>query len=488
MLKYEAIRFDPTPGEVVDLLTESVEATNRRCRTRLLEDNPVKWRKVARRYQKTPDGWDMWRAGRGGVPASQVAFSWWTDLEGRKHAVIRGRRCESYGDRSYLDRKTLEGYPPLWHCYPDRMYFRYMHTGGDWIAVCDCGATGPPGTIGWMGKQCGPCHDRMIERGETFNDASLRTVFTGARSEICQVAISPDGNGIAGSDLVAVHVWSRDSSSHRSVRIDQNFITNCPLAFSADSKSLIPSHMIRNDELIGLELEGDAIQEKSFTNHHYTPRAILPWVDGTICRVWRDGLDWIDPETRLVQRRTLFPIGEAIQVFPSHDCSRLFIRVGNHCTIIDPTDGQILVRPEISDRDGFLYRNEYPVFFSHSADYRRIAIGLHHRINLIDGITGRLLNSRLNPLNPFVPRSGTMSVTGVAFDPSGEFLYVCGFDGSIVVYRVADLVPLAVFRWHISYVRTFAANPERTILATGGSEGVVKLWPIDRLLTTIIGE
>ena len=129
MVKSEAIRIDPTPGEVVDLISEAVLAANRRCRTRLIEDDSVKWRKATRQFQKSADGWEMWRAGLGGVPATQVMLSWWTDLVGRKHAVVRGRRAESYGDKSFLERSTLEKRPALWHCYPDRMYLRTMKAG-----------------------------------------------------------------------------------------------------------------------------------------------------------------------------------------------------------------------------------------------------------------------------------------------------------------------------------------------------------------------
>ncbi len=48
MLKFEAVRIDPSPGEIAELLADGAAAANRRCRTRLLADDPAKWRKFAR--------------------------------------------------------------------------------------------------------------------------------------------------------------------------------------------------------------------------------------------------------------------------------------------------------------------------------------------------------------------------------------------------------------------------------------------------------
>src|SRR5436309_2924245 len=94
MLKHEAKLINPTADEIVAALTEAVAAANKRCRARLLGDDPAKWRKFARDAAKAPEGYAMFRGGRGGVPATQVLAAWWTDAIGRKHVVLRGRRVE----------------------------------------------------------------------------------------------------------------------------------------------------------------------------------------------------------------------------------------------------------------------------------------------------------------------------------------------------------------------------------------------------------
>ena len=92
MLKHETRQIDPDADAIVATLTAAVADTNKRCRARLLKDDPAKWRKFARAAAAKSEGWEMFRGGKGGVPATQILASWWTDAAGRKHVVVRGRR------------------------------------------------------------------------------------------------------------------------------------------------------------------------------------------------------------------------------------------------------------------------------------------------------------------------------------------------------------------------------------------------------------
>src|SRR5579883_3015849 len=97
MRKFEARLIDPSPGEVAETVSEAAAATNKRCRARLLADDPAKWRKVARQCGGSPEGFAAVRGGRGGVPATQVVTGAWSDPLGRQHAVVVGRRVEMVG-------------------------------------------------------------------------------------------------------------------------------------------------------------------------------------------------------------------------------------------------------------------------------------------------------------------------------------------------------------------------------------------------------
>ena len=496
MVKFEAIRIEPSPGEIVDLIAEAVVATNRRCRTRLLEETPAKWRKAAREIQKTIDGWEMWRAGRGGCPATQVMVSWWTDHIGRKHVVVRGRRAESNGDRVYLERQSLETRSALWHCYPARIYLRFTKSVTDWIAVCGCGAAGTPTSLGWMGETCGPCHDLKEERGELPAFHRMPSVLTGSKEELIRVTASDDGKYVAATDVGgSIHVWSLPDESHSVYRseiaaIRRQFQTEAPirsetLGFTGNSQHLIPDTLVRSFQLLGLDVSADPPSEFPLTAAGLAPVAVLPWIDGTFCRVWQDGLEWVDPTTREPIRRNSMPIGSAWQVIASPDCSRLFVRVGNRCTIIDPEDGQIITRPEIWDRDGFLYRQDFTVDITFSHDYKLIAIGLHNHINLIDGLTGRLIKNSLIPQFPFVKHVSTVTVSGLAFDATGQYLFVNNFAGTILVYSTADLSIHSGYQWHLGYTRALAISHDLKTIITGGTDGMVKFWPIERLMATV---
>jgi hypothetical protein len=481
MAKFEAIRFNPSQGEVVEMLSEAVVAANRRCRTRLLEDNPPKWRKAVRQYSKTPEGWEFWRAGRGGVPATQVMLSWWTDHIGRKHAVVRGRRITD--DRSFLERSTLETRPALWHCYPDHLYLRTTKAGSNWLAVCSCGATGSPASLGWMGQSCGPCHDLHEERGEL---TTARTTFEGAANAIFNVAISADKQRAAAMDLDGrFHLWSVGDQSTYSLRSEVTNPHSNILGFSGDSQTLISDSLIRGFQHIGLNVSQQSPALLPLAAVGQAPVTILPWANSTFCRMFQDVLEWVDVATQETNRQVKVPLGRFWQAFPSHDFTRLAIRSGNRITIIDPDDGQILVRPEIWDRDGFLYRREMPMRLAFSQDYRLIAVGMHNRLHLLDGMTGRSIKHFMPPDNPFQTGRGATLITGVGFDHTGETVLVGTFDGSILAYRTSDLVLRAAFRWQLGFGRAFALSADGTTAVTGDDNGIVKLWPIDRLLASL---
>lgn len=78
MQQYHAIRIDPTPSEVVALLSAATAAANGFHEMRLLEDDDAKWRKFTRTLEKSAAGCKDFVAGRGRLPTSQVVGSWWT--------------------------------------------------------------------------------------------------------------------------------------------------------------------------------------------------------------------------------------------------------------------------------------------------------------------------------------------------------------------------------------------------------------------------
>src|SRR5262245_53663019 len=118
MLKHEAKLIDPDAEQIVEALTETAAAANKRYRGGVVVDNPAKWRKTARAAVRTREGYATFSGPRI-VPASQVLAAWWTDAIDRKHVVIRGHRVEHHEAIRVLETDSLNDQPPLRHAYPE---------------------------------------------------------------------------------------------------------------------------------------------------------------------------------------------------------------------------------------------------------------------------------------------------------------------------------------------------------------------------------
>ncbi len=74
-------------------------------------------------------------------------------------------------------------------------------------------------------------------------------------------------------------------------------------------------------------------------------------------------------------------------------------------------------------------------------------------------------------------------MTGVAFDPSGHWLYVSRADGSLLAYPTERFEPerTVTFRWSLGQLFGLAVSTDGETLFTACDEGV-KALPIRRLL------
>ncbi|MBW4471307.1 MAG: hypothetical protein KME45_13010 [Stenomitos rutilans HA7619-LM2] len=82
----------------------------------------------------------------------------------------------------------------------------------------------------------------------------------------------------------------------------------------------------------------------------------------------------------------------------------------------------------------------------------------------------------VQPLNTL---HGHMSwIRCIAFNPDGTLLASGGSDGIVIVWDVQTGDRLHTFQAHSSLVLTVTFNPEGTILASSGGDGIIKLWDI----------
>jgi WD40 repeat protein len=96
--------------------------------------------------------------------------------------------------------------PPLACVYPGACVIATQHRRPRLLAVCDCGAWGPPNRLAWMGPHCGPCFDRGA--GELLASPAVLP----AGGSVHGVAFSPGGTRLAVWDQFGeVALWDIDT-------------------------------------------------------------------------------------------------------------------------------------------------------------------------------------------------------------------------------------------------------------------------------------
>src|SRR5438046_203072 len=135
MPRYDRVLIQPTRTDLERALLEAATAANRRGQQRLLSWPPTDQQRVLDRVDATAEGHHQWNGGESeGRSAQQsrsvVVLAWWTDLIGRKHCRVVGRRGRF--NRHLLHNLLCpaeEGpRPTLWLVYPDYVFLK-CHQG-----------------------------------------------------------------------------------------------------------------------------------------------------------------------------------------------------------------------------------------------------------------------------------------------------------------------------------------------------------------------
>jgi hypothetical protein len=476
MLKHEAKLIDPSADEIVAALTEATGAANKRCRARLLIDDPAKWRKFARAAATTPDGYEMFRGGRGGVPATQVLAAWWTDAIGRKHVVLRGRRIEHDEAKRLLHRDELDQRPPLWHAYPEYVCQRTIGKDARLVCACGCGAVGTPQALGWMGETCGPCFDRKEELGSAGLRTNLPGVLYGDREPLFSVACSPDGTRVAAIEgATGATFW--DIATRTRTVMKFTGIRVMGVAITPDGRHLLVTGQGVVDPYAGLfaafDLSGDP------------PRRVDParTDDPPGWRVFA----LPDPALALVHQTSgLSPTGRtAVVRVPSGErAATPPLRLNGMQTVAVAPDGKHLAAVAGGEVSVFdvgtgalccqLVGDPSAVAFAH--DGTRVIVAGFDRLRAFDANTGK-------PSGPWARHSSPGNwITALAVDPAGKWVFVGGGQGTVSVADARTLERRALFEWHLGVVRDLAVSADGSRLFSSGADGCVKVWPIGDLM------
>lgn len=478
MLKYEAKLIDPTPEQVTEALAAAADGANKRCRTRLLEIDPAKVKKSVRRCAADAEGWEMFRGGRGGVPASQVLAAWWTDAARRKHVVVRGRRVEHRESARLLHKDELDGRPPLFHAYPEYVCRRTTPAGSEVVCACGCGAVGSPQTLGWMGECCGPCSDRKDEVGPEGLRANYPGVLYGDRDPLTAVACSPDGNLVAAAEGKDVaHLW--DLRTRERTTFELHALLGIDLAFSADGKYLLAAGFgLSGKPFAMIDTAKKKLPAARATEYALCDR-VAAFADPRHAVVRRSAappnrLDVVRLPSRETVRSVEFPIHLNAQ-FGSMNGPIAVSRDGNRGAVGGPR--VVVCDLENGTTGASIEREARSLAFT--PDGGRLYVGTAPgTVTLHDAVTGRELASVI----PGGTGAERDLYPSLAVDPAGGAVYAAGFRGRLHVLHPDTLEVRAAFDWHLGAVSGLAVSADGSRLFSAGGDGCVKVWPVRDLL------
>jgi hypothetical protein len=481
MLKHETQLIDPNADEIAATLSACVTDTNKRCRVRRLEDNPRKWHTLARHIAAKTEGWEMFRAGRGGVPATQIIVAWWSDVIGRKHVVVRGWRIEHHQARMVLYRDILETLPPLLHAYPEYVCLRQLGSQTpEVICACGCGAIGTPATLGWMGRTCGPCYDRQQEAGAEAFRGHTPGILLSYRQPLGDVACSPDGERVAaveGHDLVTY--WDLPQRTRTTLQVRGSRVED--VAITHDGRYLV---------VVGVSTTFDTVD--------YPTGGLVAVFDLSA-----------DPPVRVDQNTMPIPAmwrivalpdshsAIALQQVPFHAATVVFLEIPSGQVVkqfdlgqsyistltISATGRRLLAgRAEslcVIDLETHTTLREwsgYHIAAALSPDGQRVYIYRGNMFQIYDLTSGKRYQVRGHENTP----RGVQSLIAA---PTGRWLFGSSYTGQLHAFCADTFKPVAEFKWHRGPITGLAISADgRRLFSSASTDSGVKVWPIRDLL------
>jgi hypothetical protein len=490
---------DPTPAAVEKAMAQAVESANLRCRVGLMPLDRAGHRRFLTSEFAAPEGVALWLADRGRVEtfpptprATLLGVAWRTTPLGRRVVRVAGRRIEPFregpGNRF---GPPWRAWPALCHLDPDHAVTRTFAGGQpEVLALCGCGAVGPPEKLGWMGGRCGPCHDHLEEHGTPLaggeGPPALRT-----EGQLIDVGFLPSGSAVAAVEWVASHavvkvaLWDRRTGACSSVHPE------------ATSGGALPGTRPQAGLALSSGVQGFWVRQGA-----KRPALGLPYLSACVALAFEgtratgmcyDGAgferemtargDWEPswPERRGGRDVIYFSIapapgGTKVALGRTECAVELFDRAGGGERVLQPALSEEVERQRV-----------YALAFSPDGKLLAAGAGTSGFVDdpsegwfgrggglyLYDAVKGGLLASFPAPND---------DIMALAFSPDGSLLFYGSTDCTVRVVDAAARQEIATLSGHVGGVNALALSPDGNTLASAGGDGLVRLWPWRQLL------
>ena len=475
----------PGREELHQALCDAAAWTGRSARKNLVTFDPADADALLDECTRAGEGFRQWNGGpallRAGGARSAVAVAWWSDPIGRCHARVSGGRgrlglaiCHNLLCPNDPTR------PPLWLVYPEHVFLRHRDGVRSLWVCCGCGVSGTPESVGWMGKCCAACHDR-VEEGRPAAEANSmqRTLPGGYR--IDSLAFAPSGRFLAvASSATAVRLWDLDKGLHEDLGLTAG--SEPLLVFSPQGESLVfgPARVRSRVWVIRYDLgsgTSHALGECILRDLSIAPAGRFLAVTTLF------GVELFDTDSwrpvRMIPYR-----GQAIH------CAALSF--DGRTLAVGSSDRTIVVWDLVQGREAGILRDlwGWPTCLTFAPTGALLAVGMvPYPFDAAAPEQGRII-LREGSSGPFTTLPGLPgAVEQLAFSPDGRTLAILapGPDPRKVHSRWVLLWDVAAGRerealeWHGQRVRSLAFSPDGEWLATGADDGLVRLWPWRRL-------
>jgi hypothetical protein len=488
MASFDRLMIDPSAGQIAAALIEAEKTANKGCQVGLLRTEPAEYANFAAGMLLRPEGVSRW-FGRSdtnettplAARATHVGVAWWSDYLARKHFRVFGRRLEPvhalFESHRFGPFSADFDRPPLWLVYPHRTVLRTMPgRPRELLLHCDCGVVGTPESIGWMGESCGPCYDRREETGRPAVLPILAHLFH--QTAVWEVAVSEDGKHLVTVDNVgSVHFVERATGLKVTDALNAGAQPQRGIEFGANGR------MVGLAGYVGRrvwDFKGKRLHESSESNDGgiLTGFAISPSGEALVdtgtrgLRLWEGpGRNW--QEVFHEQREDA---GCCVAFSPDEEFVAEGQR-GGHLLLLDRTSDPPAV--EVYPLGVGVSDAVRTIAFHPDGDL--IAVGTGNQKDLTDESV-HILDGEVGLFDRLEERYETLGrhegwVTSIAVSPDGTVVASVGTDWVVKLWDLAGRREITSLEWHIGPVLAVAFSPDGETLATGSADGVVKLWP-----------